>query len=372
MRILRKRTLRHLAVFLLLLIAPAFAVGICGVEELTNAGFYMPETDPVSTRVAEYLLQNGFVSCQDSQRMYRQVLAGELDCAVVFPEGFAQMIAQGALEGSIVFYVSPSSYAPDLFRNHVAAAVYKEYVPYISAKAFEGTGITETAVLAMYEEMFAQGHVFSFDVLTVSGAAMPEDPQGRSMAMGAAAILLSTVLFALSAETVERTFYPMLGRLGLQKSLKTVLLPQILADALMAAVFGGAGLAVAGFGELFFPTCVYALLIATVGLTLTLALPKTKQMYILLPALVIGGVALCPIYIDLGLLLPAVRGIRWLLPAYWLWEVTQRPVLWLLPAAASCLLGYLVLLLRFGILQKHPISWGKRLMEPAGKHHSRG
>lgn len=355
MRMLCKRALRHLVLFLLLLIAPILVTQISGMEAMPTAGFYMPQQDDISERIAERLLDNGFVSCSDPEELQHQVLTGELDCGAVFPEDFTQRIGKEDLEGSIRFYASPSSYTPELFRNHVAVAVYKEYVPYILMNAFVDTEVTDEMVLDEYDKMYDEGFAFAFDMQTVSGVALPEDPNARPMAIGTVAILMSTVLFALCAETADRTFRVMLGRLGLRKSLLAVLIPEILLNALSAAAFCGAGLALAGFTELVLPAVVYAFLVSGVGLLLASVPGRAKQVYVLLPVLVICAVALCPIYTDLSLLIPAVKGIRWVLPAYWLWPVAERPWLWAAVALGMLVLSVPVILLQFSVIRKYSL-----------------
>ena len=65
MRILVKRAVRRFAVFVLLLIGPIVAVQVAAVENPPSAGFYMEARDPASARVAEYLLNNGFVAVEE-------------------------------------------------------------------------------------------------------------------------------------------------------------------------------------------------------------------------------------------------------------------------------------------------------------------
>lgn len=334
-----KRTLRRWPVFLLLLLAPVFAVQLSGAQETPPAGLYMPENDPVSARVAEHLLDNGFVLCDDPETMGERVRIGELDCGAVFPEGFADRVADGELEGCIRFYVSPTSYTPELYKSHVTAAVYREYAPYISAEAFSGTEVSEADVVAEYEAMFAGGHAFSFDVIVGDGMADPENIKARSLAMGAAAILMCTVVFAFCAEILEKSFRPMLGRLGLGRCVYSVLLPETLLNALWAALFGGAGLYLAGFPELVLPVFIYAALLTGVGTLFASLFKSAKLVYILLPIIVICSAALCPVYTDLALLVPAVENVRSLLPAYWLWLIPEDAWLWVLIAAAAFALG---------------------------------
>ena len=347
-----KRTLRRWIVFVLLLAAPIGAVQISGTETVPPVGLYMPESDPVSQRIAEHLLANGFVLCGDPDAMEELVQRGELNCGAVFSDHFAQRIAEGDVEGCVTFYRSPSSYTPELYKSHVAAAVFREYVPYISASAFDGTEVTQQQVIEAYEAMFAQGYVFSFDVLLSDESREPADVKTRSLAMGAVAILLCTVMFALCAGTMEHSFRTMVGRLGLRKCLTAVVLPETLLNILWASASGGAGLYLAGYPELIVPFVIYGVVLSGVGLILASAFGKASRMYVVLPILVICSAALCPIYTDLALLVPAVETVRCMLPVYWFWLIPGKPVLWALIGAVALAAGFGAVIFRWTLLGK--------------------
>lgn len=346
MRIFMKRSVRRLLTFILLLLAPVLAVQVSTAENPPPAGFYMAEETPTADRIREYLLENGFVACDDPETVRQQVRQGDLDCGAVFPEDFSQRLLQGQLQESILFYSAPSSFSPDLYKSHVAAVVFREYVPYICATAFDGTPVTREDVLAEYEEMFKQGYAFSFDVVPASGSMERDTGKNRAMAIGATAILVLAVLFVLAAETAHRTVTQLLPRLGLGKSITRVLLPETAANLLLAAVFAGGGLALAGLPELWLPAAVYCAAVWGCGLLLYGILWSAKQIYVLLPVLVIASAALCPIYTDLSILLPWLKDVRMVLPTYWLWCIPNALGLWTAISMAVLAMGILLVALR--------------------------
>lgn len=348
-----RRTLRRWIVFVLLLAAPLVAAGISGTESVPPAGLYLPEQDPASQRIAEHLQANGFILFADPGDMEELVRMGQLNCGAVFCPDFAGRLEAGDVEGCVQFYRSPSSYTPELYQSHVAAAIFREYVPYISAAAFEGTDVTRQQVMEAYEAMFAEGYVFSFEVLVAEESRGPEDVKTRALVMGAAAIVQCTVVFALCAATMENSFRPLVGRLGLRKAITEVVLPEVLLNILWTWLFGGAGLYLAGYPELVWPFAIYGVLLSGVGLTVASAFRKANRMYVLLPILVICSAALCPIYTDLALLLPAVETVRCCLPVYWLWLIPQRPVLWAAVAEAALAAGFGAVILRSAVLEKY-------------------
>lgn len=316
----------------------------------------MPDNDPVTQRIADYLLANGFVLCDDPDEIRESVRTGKLDCAAVFPEGFTRRLTAGNLDGCVEFYRAPASYMPDLYKGHVAAAIYREYVPYISAEAFEGTNVSGAEVVAAYEAMFAEGYVFSFDVLLGDKSQEPQDLKTQYLAMGATAILQCAVAFAFCAGTLEHSFRAMIGRLGLRKSLRAVVLPETLFNALWTAVFGGLGLWLAGYPELTVPFGIYSLLMFGTGLLFAAVLGTAHRVYVLLPVLVISSVALCPVYTDLALMIPAVEAVRCLLPAYWFWLIPRMPVLWAAIAVVALIASFGVIVAKCRLIEKYSLS----------------
>ena len=353
MKLICKRLLRRLLIFILLLAAPVLAVCVGKAESPPPAGFYMAEASPMADRIRQQLLQNGFVAVADPERLPEQVRLGALSCGVVFPNDLSQRVALGQLEKCITVYVSPSSFAPTLYQSHAAAAVFREYVPYLCATAFQGTAVTQEAVLAEYEAMFAQGYAFSFDVVPAEGT-VAQGGKSKSVAMGAAAIVLLGVLTVLAAETAQR-FIAMLPRLGLRKSLAGILLPETGIMILFAAAFGGGGLALAGFPELVLPMAIYCIAIWGIGLLCYGILGSVQNIYVLLPVLVIAAAALCPVYTDLSLVLPWLARVRLAVPAYWLWCIPDGLGLWTALSLAALAAGVFSINLRCSAFYKYKI-----------------
>lgn len=346
MRIFYKRAVRRLLVFVLLLVAPVLAVRVSTAENPPPAGFYLAEETPTGERIREHLLKNGFVAMDDPELLLEQVRQGELDCGVVFPEDLFNRISTGQLAESVQFYTSPSSFSPELYKSHVAAIVFREYVPYLCATAFEDTPVTQEEVLAQYEAMFQHGYAFSFDVVTPGETQTEQTGKNKAMAMGATAILSMAVLMALAGETADRAMTQLLPRLGLQKTVTKILLPETAVNLLCAAVFAGGGLALAGLPELILPAAIYCAAMWGCGLVLYAGLWSAKRSYVLLPVLVIAAAAICPIYTDLSIVLPWLDRVRLVLPAYWLWRIPDALGLWTAISIGILTAGVALIVLR--------------------------
>ncbi|MEA4964259.1 MAG: hypothetical protein VB055_00345 [Oscillospiraceae bacterium] len=317
------------------------AVGTAAVQP--HAGVCDLDGSSASSRVVSYLLENGFLSCADADTLRGQVASGVLDCGVVIARGFAEKLPSGELEGALLLIQSPSSFAPALYRNHAAAAVYREYAPYIAVDALAGTGIGEDEILAAYETMQANGPAFSLEVVTADGAAVPVNVRARALTCGAVSLFLFSLLVYGSCDTLTEEFGWVAARIGLRRAMRRVVLPSLAARTLSAAAAVTAALllsrailpAAAFAGSLLLPTLIFSLLMPSTALLLAALLPNPSQIRLLMPFVLIASAALCPIYTDLALVFPALGVIRLALPPYWLWQITEHPIPWLCASLAA-------------------------------------
>lgn len=358
-----RRCLGRPLLFLLLAVCTA-AVALAGTvgeaAETPPAGVCAGENSEASRRVLSWLLENGFVQYSGEEELRTLVERGELNCAVILPTDLTRRLEQGDLAGCAQWIESPSSYAPELSRYHVAAALFREYAPYLSARSFEGTGVTREELLAEYEQMFAEGFVFSFELLTTQQGKSPTDVKRQSLVTGAAAILLCAVMFSFCADSMDDSFRALLGRLGLYKTVTGAVLPGMLVRAVLAACAGCAGVLLAGVSELLLPLVIYVFLLAGIALILAALLPGIRQLYLLLALLTLCAAAVCPIYIDPAQVLPWLSGVRCLLPPYWLWLIPKHPALWCAAALLAWPVGLGTLCLRYAWLGKYSLRRRKR------------
>lgn len=312
-----------------------------------------------SRRIVDSLTENGYLVFDSPEDMARLVEQGELDCCLVLPEGLSQRIRAGELDAALPFLSSPSSFAPGLYRSHAAAALFREYAPYITGAAFAGTAVTEEEVVDAYFAMFDEGYAFAFELVTADGAAIPADARSQALVMGAAAILLFAVLTASAAGLFSDGFQGILRRLGAGRAVRAVLLPSLAVRTLCAAAAVSLGLLAAFFAGrgsycllLIPPVLIYTVLLSGVGLLLSALLPGKRTLYVLIPVVLLSSLALCPIYTDVTLLLPALGTVRCILPTYWLWLIADRPLAWLPAAAAAVLFSRAATLLRLRLTGK--------------------
>ena len=316
------------------------------VQTIPAAGVCDLDGSAESRQVVEYLLDNGFAEFADESGLRELVGKGELDCGVVLPEGMSEMLERGDTGGLILFLESPSSFIPEIYKYHVAAAVFSHSAPHISAEAFEGSGVKKAEVLSAYETMFENGYAFSFAVESAEPGASAENVRRTGLVTGSSAILLFLLLASGAAGFLDNDFYGLRLRIGQRKSLLCLVLPGLTLRFLAAAVPVSLAALAAGEGQLVPHLWIFGLLMTDAALILSAVLPGRRSLIILLPLLLTAALALCPIFADISALLPAVKILRWLLPVWWLWPVQQAPLVWLAAGAIGLAAGISLFLLR--------------------------
>ena len=343
-----RRSLSRGAVWLLILLCPVvcfMASRLLETEKTPTAGFYMNAEGKSAENIEAYLLKQNFVKYDEIDVLRELVREGELDCAVIFPEDLEVRLEKGDMEGCAVFIESPESFSPELFRSHAAAALFREYAPYISAKAFEGTELSREDVLAEYEKLFSEGYSFSFEVSSMEGQPPRLELRRSAIVKAASSLLICVLALCLCSDNYENSYKSMAMRLGRKKSLSAVLLPGALSCLLLAWVSGALSVLLAGMPELVLPVLIYSLLITALGLGLAGIMKKARYMYVLLALLVALTAALCPVYVDLSLFVPAIGTVRKILPCYWLWLAADSPLRW-----SAISIGAAIIVLAFYLL----------------------
>lgn len=338
-----KRTLRSPSYILLLLLC-------CGAVLLASlpgaagspppAGVCVTAEDPASLRVAEWLEEQGFVRFRRPDEMTAQIRQGTLNCGVILPADLEHRLQEGSMEAAVTFVSSPTSYAPQLSRNLTAAALFREYAPYLSAAVLPPDTVTEAELIQAYWDMSEAGLLFSFHILEQDGSPLSTDRGQESLMMGALSILMMTALLSSIPTAADSGFAGAALRLGTARAIRAVLLPGIGARLLPAAAAAFIALLgghlVGGSSLSLLPAAIIHILTLTAAaMLLTALLPRRKHTVILLALLIIASLALCPLFGDPALLSPAAEAVRRILPSYWLWMIREQPLIWLLAACAA-------------------------------------
>jgi len=330
----------------LIALPPLFASFADSIKPVP-AGFVCNDpADGAAQKVREHLVHFGFVEYDSADELYGEVAAGRLDCGVVIPAGASDRLSSGDLEGLLLFIDSPTALRSDLWREAAAAALYAVYAPYITVDALSGSGISPDEVHAVYDDLISSGYLFTFEIETANGAAEPVQIRKTQFVLFASAVLVFVgVIFGVCVPVMS-DFGIMATRLGAPRALKHLMLPQLLVRNLLILISVGVGLRIAGFASLIPALGLYIVPLNCAGFILLSLIGGKSWLTIYTTLVCIASVALCPVFTDIKLIVPAVGLLRRLCPTYWLWMICESLTFGILFGAASICLASAILALR--------------------------
>lgn len=284
----------------------------CGILDLDSSA--------ASIEVKQALLRHGFVSYDNLEAMTDDISLGVLDCGAVLAEGIGQGIGGGEYSGFVRLYTAPDSFLTEVYQAHITAALYTAAAPAMISQAARDAGVPleDEAIRREWDEMLDTGYRFRIEAVTTQGKA-PEAPDyPQAIATAAAALVLFSMVVPGTVGLV-REANRLQCRIGKKKALTGVLLPAlfwqlVLCTLASAPLLGKAGWAAPG----------YVLSLTALGLLLA---PIPVSFKPLLPLVLLGSLAMLPIYFDLTSLYPRLGILRYLLPPCWLPVFQQQPVL---------------------------------------------
>lgn len=313
---------------LMIIMVLPLTAGLGKVSGQLPAGVVDLDGSALSKRVVTELSKNGFICYEEESVLTEAVGTGEADCGIVLPKGLSSQMALGALGEKIRVICSAQSTARDMYLGHVSAVLFAELAPYITAKELASYGIPAEAVLEEYHTMLADGYAFTFEVQTKEGIPAPENIQAESLMLGVTAVLLFIAVSMTVAELVHKDVSCVVLRIGRRLALCRILIPGIVLRLSALWIAAVVGLALSepvtdGVREmsLAMPALLYSLLIGVLSLMLALLCKDSRVLYLLLFAVLVAAVVICPIYIDIAVVSPILGKIRNLIPVYWLWKI---------------------------------------------------
>ncbi len=334
--------------------AAIFFAPMLGREEaLPPAAVCDLDGSTISATVRDALCAEGFVLCADEMTLREGVRDGIYDCGVILPEGMEAAVRAGELDALLPFVTAPASYVPELYRNHVTAAVFSAYAPYITASVLADTAISEEEVLAEYRSLMESGLLFSFSLSRGEDAVKPENARALTYTLGAASLLLFALLVYGSCGVLTHDGTAFMRRIGVRKTMRFILIPALSARAVSAffvtapALVLGAVVHDAAFlFRLILPIGGYILLLTAVSTAMSVLFVDEKQIQTLSCFLLLLALVLAPIYTDITLTLPWTSVFRLFVPPCWLWYAADHPFVCAAIGIAALPLALLLLTLR--------------------------
>lgn len=352
-----KRTLRN-PLFLVMLAFLCFCVLFFGSieKEVQSApvGVTRLDDDPAAVQLMENMEADGFIVYPDEESLCQAIRQEEIGIGITVRDNLTERMEAGDSEGVMALYCMPTASFVKVTRLRVSAHFAQIYAPYIVAEMMEQIDVELTAeqVQAYIDQRLAEDSQFEFLITDMDGASLERASYSRNLILGMLAILLFCLFSLCTCTEKDASFRNMHDRLGCRKAFLTVLLPSYAVKyAITLAVSAGAVLAckwvygtdVSGLAA---RCAVYLLFLCGTGALLYAILYRFSraQLYIMLLSLL--SLAVCPVFVDIGMFAAVPEWIRLLLPPYFFYKIPQAPVACAIAAVAVCAGGLMALYFR--------------------------
>ncbi len=263
-----------------------------------------------------------FQTYQDEEEMIRQIENGTLECGYVFPEGFYENILRGRKVRQIILYCSPASSAHKISYEVVFSELFEILSEdilrtYLEENHFLERGELQAAresVLALNKQYAGNGSTFHFVYETVEEKEA-ERPENLNTLRGIIGVIIFFMcLLGFGNILDQRTLYQILpeksGRIFRSGCIHVTVLGSILTGGICIFLSGMGSGVLNEIQGLF----IYALVLEGYLRALQLFIKKSKVLYGLLPAVLLGCCLFCPVFIKIGRYLPGADWISFMFP----------------------------------------------------------
>ncbi len=356
-RIALKRTLKN-PLFLIMLAFLCFCVLFFGSIEKdvqsAPVGITRRDSDPAAVRLVDNMVSDGFVLFPDEQAMCAAIRRGDISIGIAVKQDLTARMEKGEMESALVLYCMPTASFIKVTSLRVSAHLGQIYTPYIVQHMMEQINVDLTAeqVREYMDQRLASDANFEISITDMEGVNLETASYSRNLILGMLAILLFCLFALCTCTEKDASFRSMHDRLGCKKAFFTVLLPGYAVKyAITLLVSGGAVIACkllygTDVSGLALRCAVYLLFLCGVGGLLYAILYRFSrvQLYIMLLSLL--SLAVCPIFVDIGMFSAVPEWIRLLLPPFFFYKIPQAPVACAIAAVLVCAGGLTALYLR--------------------------
>ena len=339
------RTIYFPILMFVLALVLALAPRLSESQSHPPAGFCDLDGSAVSDRISTYLTGMGFIRCDTKAELIDGVCSGKLDCGFVLEEGFEDLLLENTLDGAVPIITSPMSYSPAIWRNHVAAAVFTELAPVISAAAVPDSVDLSDELTEEYRRIIDSGLLFSFKIETNGSVHTVSEFRSMSYVKGAAALLVFTIMMYAVCDVLKADAKPLAGRIGAWKTVLYAVLPDLAVRVFGICLALTEGVLLSGEAavrEMLPALIVFTLLCTAFAILAGAIFLDDGHVRILAFFMLVGGLVICPITFDATIILPWLTYVRLIFPPYWLWICCDEPLISalaviLLPASVATL-----------------------------------
>lgn len=290
------------------------AIGVCGEDEKGWEFISRLEKETGIFRFHEF---------EDEAEMLRLIENGTLECGYVMPEGFYDRILKGKMNRQVILYYSPASSAHKISYEVIFADLFEMLSEDILEKYLQDNGPfpgmtkeeAKEKLLALNEAYAEGGNTFQF-VYEMVGKEKKEGEKGLDTLRGCVAVMaLAMSLFGLANVLGLANVWG-----ALPENLRKTLQSQGIHTAVAGSVLtGGICLWLSGSMERSWREAagllLYFIILEIFVRVLGRIIRNDKALYGLIPALIMGSLLFCPVFIRIERYLPAIKWISGLFPA---------------------------------------------------------
>lgn len=261
----------------------------------------------------------------DEETLRRNVSVSRWDCGLILDEDFNEKLREADLDEAVTLVISPGSTVYPLVKETVAAAMAELVSPVIAEQYLIRSGIADGMSLdgarQRLEAILADVQRVGVVMETLDGSALDAlalaKESGRRMIVGSLAVVLVVWVLYIAVDLGRWRRSGAARRMAALRSAAALLLPRLLgalipvfvAGALaIIAIFGGRGVMSA------LALAPYLAALGAAALLIAVCPGSCEAVPAVVPLAAVACFALCPVFVDLSLLLPGVGAVSRFIP----------------------------------------------------------
>lgn len=320
----------------LLMLITILAFGCDLAKEEWGCAIYAEKSVGETKKIVSYLLEHNFVLCNSKEELYEFVQTGKVSCGMLLSSDMEERIHEGKLEQSIQLVTSPRSDRVEIYSLIASIAVFRVYAPYITTETANRFGFeTLPEQIMEYMERYETAyHKIGFEITSVQGYLL-EDTKNYDFQTGILAISNFVAVIFLALAKIHKIKKSFAKQYRKQTLLFDFILPEVITLVVclyLASAIGcvAAGAIYKGDMRLFMlPLAIYEGLLVIFILILSMLRMEASVYHTMTILMATLSFVICPVYLDIVLHLPAIRGLRYLFPTYYLYLAQGDTKRWL-------------------------------------------
>lgn len=297
-------------------------VGVCFSESATGKEIYE------SLKDAEDVFE--YKQYTDKEHLETDVLAGQIESGFVFTKQFDTGIQNGEMKDTILFYSTPFSMKAEVLKEAIYAATF-EYISdalllEIDEEQYGNTDELRRERLSLLNDWYLESDaLFELEIVEVPIEKQAENNAGvfntkTYPIQGTAGVLVLLIMYLAYSkkwENESRAVLKALPQRDRNVYMAAVIFAGVTFPAIIATIFSIMIPETRGvLTEII--AMIVLIVISTIWIMLLGKVIKNYMTYIGSGvAILLANIICCPIFVDLAVLVPAIKYIRMLLPMGW-------------------------------------------------------